>query len=90
MNPKLIAIIQQAVWRLPNWCVSTLAVIFGAMVALNIVTFEALTVFFQQPVKEWVAELWNLLIGSLIAGGGIAFDPRSEKAPMLLTDKVTE
>ena len=90
MNPQVISIIKQAIYRLPDWATSVLAVIFGLMVALNVVTFESLMVFFSQPFVDWFAEVFNLLMGSLIAAGGIAYDPRAEPAPTLLVDEVKE
>ena len=88
MNPTSLAALKQALYRLPNWLTSTLAIIAGTMVALNIITWQALLIFFDQPFHDWFGELWNYIVGGLIAAGGIAYDPRAEKAPLLLTEKV--
>lgn len=87
MNEQILTIIRKAIWRLPNWATSTLAIIFGMMVALNIITWDALLVFFDQPFNDWFGEIWNYLVGGLIAAGGILYNPRAE-TPILLTEKV--
>ena len=88
MNPQAISIIKQALYRLPGWATSVLAVVFGLMIALNIVTWDALLVFFDQPFHDWFGEIWNYIMGGLIAAGGIAYDPRAEKPPILLTEEI--
>ena len=88
MNPAVLSALKQFWYHLPNWATSTLAVVFGMMVALNIVTWDALCVFFDQPFHGWFSEIWNYLVGGLIATGGVLYDPRAEQAPILLTEKV--
>lgn len=87
MNHALAKQLRIALFHLPNWAVSTLSVIFGLMVAMNIITWDALCVFFAQPFHDWFGELWNVIMGALISAGGIMYDPRAEKT-ILLTEEV--
>lgn len=89
MNERIGQIIQHAIWRLPSWAVSLIGVVFGTLVALNIVTWDSLRLFFAQPFHNWFGEVWNYLMGGIIAAGGLMYDPRAEKVHML-TDEVKD
>ena len=89
MNPLVFSTIKQFWYRLPNWVTSVLGLVFGLMVALNIITWDSLLVFFDQPFNDWFGEIWNYVVGGLIVAGGVMYDPRSEKV-ILLTDEINK
>lgn len=80
-------LIKKLLWYLPGWSITLICFIIGMMVAINIITWESLCVFFSQPFNDWFGEIWNYLIGIVISVVGTLYDPRSEKV-MLLTDEI--